>query len=326
MASPNTSWTDILTTTLYARQPTIADNMLDQNALLKYMKAKGRRRSASGGVSLVEHLEYADSTNAQYISGYEPFAIAAQELFTSAEFAWKEAICAVTISGLEMGQNADSPTRMLDLLESRVRNAEKSLMNMLAAGIYSDGTGTSSKQVGGLQLLVADTPTSGTVGGIDRQSYTFWRNYYLDACVSGAGSVSTTNIQSSMNTMLVNTTRGNDRTQVIFMDNNYYTKFLGSLQTIQRISRDTEVGEAGFQKLMYAGIDVVLDGGVGGNCPSNHAYFLNLDYLSYRPHSDYEFVTLGDRHATNQNALVRHLYWMGNMTLSNAFCQGVMKH
>jgi len=165
MASPNTSWTDILTTTLYARQKSMSDNVGQNNALLKYMMKKGRRRPVSGGAAIVEHLEYAESTNFIRFSGFETIPIAAQELFTSAEFAWKEAACAITISQREMGQNADSEFRMLDLLESRVKNGEKTMLNNIAADCYSDGTASASKQIGGLQLLVADVPTSGTVGG-----------------------------------------------------------------------------------------------------------------------------------------------------------------
>jgi hypothetical protein len=36
----------------------------------------------------------------------------------------------------------------------------------LSQGVYGDGSVTNS--VGGLQLLVSSTPTSGVVGGIDR--------------------------------------------------------------------------------------------------------------------------------------------------------------
>lgn len=324
MASPNTSWTDILTTTLYARQKTMADNILTNNALLTYLKKGDRRRPVSGGVSILEHLEYATSTNFARISGYEAFPIAAQELFTAAEFAPKEAVTAITISQREMAQNAGD-AQMLDLLESRVKNGEKTLLNNIASDCYADGTASASKQIGGLQLLVADAPTTGTVGGIDRASYTFWRNYYLGASVSGSGaSITAGNIQANMNTVLSNVTRGRDRTSVILMDNLFYTRFMGSLQTIQRVT-DVETGEAGFQKLRYAGIDVVMDGGYGGACPASHAYFLNVDYISYRPYADYEFVPLDpDRFATNQAALVKVLYWMGNMTLSNAFLQGVL--
>jgi hypothetical protein len=78
--------------------------------------------------------------------------------------------------------------------------------------------------------------------------------------------------------------------------------------------------------LRYSGADVVLDGGYGGGCPASHMYFLNTNYIHFRPHRDRNFVPIGgDRFATNQDAIVKLIGFAGNMTLSNAFLQGVYK-
>ena len=74
------------------------------------------------------------------------------------------------------------------------------------------------------------------------------------------------------------------------------------------------------------GADVILDGGYGGFCPTNHMYFLNTNYLFLKAHSKQNFVVInGDRQAVNQNAIVKIIGWTGNMTMSNAFLQGVLK-
>jgi len=86
MASPNVNWGDVLTTTLYARQKTLADNVTENNGLLRYLKKGNRRRPVEGGAAILEHLEYAESTNFKRYDGYETLSIGAQELFTSAEF------------------------------------------------------------------------------------------------------------------------------------------------------------------------------------------------------------------------------------------------
>jgi hypothetical protein len=44
---------------------------------------------------------------------------------------------------------------------------------------------------------VADTPTSGTVGGIDRATYSFWRNQTYDATTDGGSAATTANIQTT---------------------------------------------------------------------------------------------------------------------------------
>ena len=127
----------------------------------------------------MQELEYAENTNAMWYQGYDPLNTAAQDVLTAAEFDFKQAAVAVTISGLEELQNAGKE-KIIDLLDARISNAEKTMKNLICAGIYSNGTGSGGKEIGGLQLLVADTATSGTVGGINRATWTFWQNVSRD--------------------------------------------------------------------------------------------------------------------------------------------------
>jgi hypothetical protein len=217
--------------------------------------------------------------------------------------------------------------QIIDLLESRIANAERTFMNNIGADVYSDGTASGGKQIGGMQLLVADSPSTGTVGGIDRATWTFWRNVSYDATTDGGAAATSANIQSYMNRVWLQVVRGTDRPDLIVMDNNYFRLYLESLQAIQRITSD-KMASAGFTSLKYMDADCVLDGGYGGNAPTNHAYFLNTDYIHFRPHRDRNFVPLdpeGGRFSVNQDAVVKIWAWAGNMTLSNGFMQAVLK-
>jgi hypothetical protein len=324
VASPNLS--EIITTTLRNRTGKLADSVTKNNAILLRLKEKGKIRPVSGGRTIIQELEYAENSTFMYYSGYEQLNIAPSDVISGAEFDYKQAAVAVSISGLEQLQNSGKEA-LIDLLESRIGNAEKTMANNIAAGLYSDGTGTSGKQIGGLQLLVADTPTSGTVGGINRATSTnaFWRNISYDASTDGGTAATSALIQGYMNTVYVQLVRGTDKPDLLLADNAYYKLYLASLQTIQRITSD-KMAQAGFASLQYMGADMVLDGGVGGGCPANHIYFLNTDYIHYRPHRDRNMVPLDpDRFSTNQDAMVKLIGWAGNMTLSNAQLQGVLK-
>lgn len=250
--------------------------------------------------------------------------ISPSDVFTAAEFEIKQAAVAVSISGLEELQNS-GPEQMIDLLESRIGNAERTMQNNMSADFYSDGSADGGKQIGGLQLLVADTPTSGTVGGINRATWSFWQNQYFDATTDGGTAATSSNIQSYMNRLYLRCSRGTDRTDLIIADNNYYRLYWESLQAIQRITSDN-MGQAGFMSLKYMDADVVFDGGYGGDAPTNHMYFLNTNYLFWRPHRDRNMVPLNpDRFAVNQDAMVKLIAVAGNMTASNCFLQGVLK-
>lgn len=322
VTSPNLS--EIVTTTLRNRSPQLADNMLKNNALLARMKQKGTAKPASGGRTLVQPLEYAENGTYQRYSGYEALNIQPSDILTGAEFDWKQAAVAVTWSGLEIRIQNAGKEQIIDLLDSRITNAEKTMMNNLSADMYSNGTASGGKQIGGLQLLVADDPTSGTVGGIDRSAFTFWRNFAYSGASDGGAAVSATNIQKYMNKVWMGTKRQNDEIDFIVADNNYFEFYWESLQAIQRITSVSE-GSAGYDRLKYKGADVVLDGAIGGACPSNKMYFLNTSYIYYRPHSQTNMVPLEDVQSINQDANVRLIVWAGNMTLGNAQLQGVLK-
>lgn len=327
MAIPNSTMTEIVTTTLRNRTGQLADNVSLNNALLMRLKKKGKIKPVSGGRTIVQELEYAENGTFKRYSGYETLTISPSDVFTAAEFNYAQAAVAVSISGLEMLQNSGKEA-IIDLLGSRIKNAEKTLVNNIAADCYSDGTADGGRQIGGLQLLVDTTPSTGTVGGIDASTTigSFWRNIAYD----GGSTATSTNIQSYMNATALQVVRGTDKTDLIVMDSNYYGKYLASLQTIQRIT-SVEMAGAGFTSLMYYGnggaADVVLDGGVGGACPASTAYFLNTDYIHFRPHSDRNFVPIGDdRFAVNQDAMVKLIGFAGNMTVSNRRLQAVMKN
>lgn len=322
MASPGLS--ELVTTTLRNRSAEIADNVTDNNPLLMRLKARGKVKPVSGGRTIVEPLTYAENSTFKRYSGYETLDIQPSDVITAAEFEYKQAAVAVSISGLEMLQNSGKEA-ILDLLETRIENAIATMTNNIGSDIYSDGTADGGKQIGGLQLLIADVPTSGTVGGIDRSAYTFWRNY---ANVAGTAA-SSSNIKSRMNTAMTSLVRNTDSPDLIVADTNYYNFYLESLQDIQRITSEDMAG-AGFTALKYFGAgkaaDVVLGGGVGGGCPANTMYFINTRYLKFRPHSARNMVPLenADRFAVNQDAMVKLVGFAGNLTMNNASLQGVL--
>lgn len=321
MASPNLS--EIVTTTLRNRSGKLADSVSKNNAILNRLNKRGNIKPFDGGRTIVQELEFAENSTFRRYSGYEQLNIAPSDVFTAAEFDIKQAAVAVSISGLEQLQNSGSE-RVIDLLESRIKNAERTMQNNISADMYSDGTADGGKQIGGLQSLIADTPTN-TVGGINRSTWAFWKNVSFDATTDGGAAATPSNIQSYMNRVWLQVVRGTDRTDLIIADNNYYRLYWESLQAIQRIT-STDMAEAGFSSLKYMDADVVFDGGYGGNAPTNHMYFINSNYLFWRPHRDRNMVPLDpDRFSVNQDAMVKLIGVAGNMTLSNAFTQAVLK-
>lgn len=317
MASPN--WSEAMTFTLDNRSKALADNTSKANALLARLKTKGKQKPVSGGLTIVQEIEYAQNSSIKRYSGYEAVSINPSDVFTAAQYDFKQLAVAVSISGLEQLQNS-GPDAMLDLMESRIANAEKTMMNTLASDVYSDGTADGGKQIGGLQLLVSDTGT-GTVGGINSSTWAFWRSQVFDFSANSLTPGKDT-IQTAMNQLYLNLSRGADTPDLIVADATYFRYYLESLQAIQRITSSGEAS-AGYQSLKFMNADVVMDGGYFGSAPASHMYMLNTEYIHYRPHRDRNMVPLGgDRFSVNQDALVRLIGFAGNMTVSNRSLQG----
>lgn len=323
MAFANPDVSDVIATTIASRSGVIADNVSANCALLLRLKKRGNIKTFSGGTEIMQELSFSSNTNAGYYSGYQTLAVNPQDVISGAVFAIKQAACAVTVSGLDQIINS-GPEQIIDLIDARMEVAESSMMNLISTGVYSDGTGSGGLQVTGLQAIIPNDPTTGTVGGISRANYNFWRSQLYDFSVSAGASASASNIQVGFNTLWARCTRGRDTPDLVVLDNIFWGFYLASLQANQRFAGDSELAGAGFSTIKFLNSDVVLDGGIGGDAPANHAYFINSKYFFFRPYQNRNFVALGgERMSTNQDAVVRLLGWAGNCTSSGPQFSGV---
>ena len=329
MAFANSSVSDIIATTIQSRSGELADNVTNNNPLLLKLKSKGNVRPFSGGNVILEEIMYNDSStnNTNSYSGFETLNISPNSPISAAQFSIAQYASAVTISGLEMLQNSGKEA-IIDLLEGRIKVAEAQLANRINLDLYGNGTGNGGKNLTGLAAAVADAPTSGTYGGINRATWTFWQNQAFSGVTNGGAAVSAANIQSYMTQLAIKLVRGTDKADLIVADNNYYNLYVNSLQAIQRVT-DPEMAGSGFASLKFYGggtsADVVLGGGIGAQEPANHMYFLNTDYIFFRPHKDRNFVPIGgERQSVNQDAIVKLIGWAGNLTTSGAQFNGVL--
>lgn len=317
MPIPNSSYTELITTTIDNYRDQLADNVLGHNILLKRLNEKGNVDPVDGGAKILENLMYAENGTVSWYSGYDTLSVEASDVLTSAAFDWKQLNANVTISGLEQIQNSGKEA-VIKLLKSRIKVCEKTMQNAMARAIFYSNTEAGGKAIGGLQHLVADLPTSGTVGGIDSASQTWWRNQYYDFSDNSVTASSTT-IQHAMNLTYLNCVRGTDAPDLIVAGSTYFTYYEESLQPQQRFT-DPKLADAGFVTYKYKGADVVYD----RNCSATRMYLLNTDYIFLRPGADRNFVTLDKKESVNQDASIVPMYWAGNMTVSNRSLQGVI--
>lgn len=315
MATPNSSFSDIITTSLQGYSGQIADNITNHNALLRQIDRKGNKQVATGR-TIVQEIDFAENGTVSYYSGSETLDTTQGEVLTAAEFQYKQLAGTVVINGLEEIQNSGREA-VHNLLKSRITNLERSLRNTVATGLYAAGTEAGGKSIGGLQLLVADTNTN-EVGGISGNTYSWWRNYVYDFSTETV-TASATTITTALETAWLNVIRGTDKPDIITSGSTYFRFYWDSLLANQRFTDDSGAG-AGFTNITFMNCPVVYD----DQCSATRMYLLNTDFLFLRPAKGREFKPLGDRASTNQDAMVMPVVWAGNMTVSNRSLQAVI--
>lgn len=258
---------------------------------------------------------YGSNSSVQFYDGYDAFTPPIdQNVIDLATFNWKQLGGFIAVSGKEAMMNRTQEQRF-DFVEVRTKQLIANMQNTFATSLYSDGTASAGKELGGLKLLIADDPTAaGTIGGINQVANTFWRNQF-----SAAAATTNANINTRMNSMWLSCKRGRDTTDMILTDTVMYQYYWESLQALQRFTNDG-YGDRGGGELKYKSADVIYD----DQCPAKHMYFINSDYVFFK-YADGRWFDVG-KNRTIQNADydVVPVFVMGNLTVANRARQGVV--
>ena len=319
MASPNTTFTELVSTTFRKHRKEIKDNLSTRNALLKYMMKRGNYRKEDGGLTIVTPLDYASNTTYQRYSDFDLLDISQSDVISAAEYQWRQIAINVVASGRELRINSGD-SRIINLAKARIKNAIRTFNNNFSSDLYSDGSLTN--QVNGLQAIIADTNTN-TVGGIDANTWTFWRNTVTDASDLSVTPSATTIENGLMLPTWLSVDRGpDDQPDLIVADNTYFSYFESSQVSLKRYN-DRASADGGFVTLKYKNADVLFDGNSG--IPTNHMYFINTNYLELVVHQDADLEMVDEIRPVNQDGVVMPILWMGNITCSNRKMQAVIK-
>lgn len=295
-----------------------ADLVSNSNALLYTMKKRNQFKTFSGP-TIRERLLYNESGTYTRYAGYQFLNPQPAELFNEAEFTPKLAAVSVTLSGEDILKNSGT-NQLKDIMEEHMMAAETELTDRFTEDLHS--AGTESNQIGGLQLAIPTSVSSGTYGGIAR-SNSVWQTTTYDAnsAFSGITAVTGSTVKTIFDNIMIARSRGNKGPDLILSSQEHYIAYTAATVAIQQITNENELGKLGFTALKYFGagksVDVVLEGGIGSAMPSNTTYFIDTKALRFRYHPDRNFVKFGGKQAPiNQDAIVQHIGFFGEVTMN----------
>lgn len=306
-----------------------ADLVSNSNAILHLMKKKNGFKKFSGP-TIRERLLYNESNTYTRYSGYQLLNPRPAELFNDAEFIPKLAAVTITLSGEDILKNSGS-NQLKDIMEEHIMAAEQELEDRFYEDLHSDGTADGGKQVTGLKAIIPTVADAGMYGGIDRAAQPLWRTKSYDISTDPFGDGNTTvtdqTIRRIMSNAIIQMTRGKRSPDCFAMSAEHYVEYEKSVQEIQRITDEGGLASRGFTSLKYHGggrsVDVVLEGGIGSVMPANTTYMLDTKCMKFRYHPDRNFSKFGGKQMpVNQDAIVQHVGFFGNLTLNNPLHTG----
>lgn len=253
------------------------DNIFTSRALFYALGEKGFKQQADGGRLIEWPVQFAENTTNQMIGELDTIDTTRIDVFDVSRFDWKIAAGTVTFSQLEQLRNAGSSGKY-DITAAKLENGRDSHIALLNRQCW--GLGVGANDIDGLQKIISTTPTTGTVGGINRASFTFWRNKATD------GTKTTTqfdNLRSSMRTVFNNCSLGGVKMKptAIVGDQTTFQGFEGLLLANERIvTADKKNGaDAGILTgaLMFKDVPVFYD----EDAPAARFNFLNSEVLKF---------------------------------------------
>lgn len=322
-------YSEIATTTIENRTKKLQNNILNHNVLSQQMKEHGMIEKNVSGRVLVEEMSIAENGTYKRYSGAQLLNVSKNQTMSAAEFEPKQFSVAVVTDGREMRQNGGEEG-FIKLLASRVQIAEDTLMNNFNSDLFSDGTADGGLQIGGLKLLISKTPTSGTVGGINRAlaENSFYRNYKFDTATDwGSGATSASNITELYGRILDNTQQGADGPKFVIAGKGHYGMVRQASQALQVIT-DPKLAKLGFRNLYFCEVPVVLGASINfGGQPliqDDMSYFIDPKGIRLKIYKGGDFERLQSIQSINQDAEAQLIIGMMNLTMNRAKTQAVL--
>jgi hypothetical protein len=246
------------------------DNIHPTYFLQQKLKDDGGYKSIDGGKTVNAMLEYALNPNVGWIGETDTVGTAVPDIFDEAIFNWKFLAGAVAHTEVEKAINQGSGKKT-DLLAGKLENLDMSLKKAVNDMLFGSASGNIP---GGLTDLVPLDPTTGTVGGINRATFTFWRSQ------QASGAKTTTafdNLRSTLTSLYNSASQGYNgvtpsfcvTTQTVFQG---FESLLVAQERYDR-SNTNDLGVSGFKgsKLQFKDIPISYDAA----CTSGRAYLLN---------------------------------------------------
>lgn len=314
----------LLSTTLARYQPRFADGVSTHIPYLFFLIDKGMKDVVSGGHVLRYPIHGANNDTFQSYAAYGDLNTTPQDNQVFSQWKWKNLAVSITIDGPTLRKNSGSDIQVINLLNTKVEEAEIAMREGIADQLFGSGD-DDSNDLNGLQNILPDSTTSGTTGTLNRATNEFWR--HQSANVSSAFA---TNGRTRMVSLYNSCMAGTQRVNLIILTQSAHQLYELEVATTAAISQRFVVqspfenikGDFGYHVLRFKGVPIIWD----NNVVANAGYFINTDTIKWVVHEDANFATRPFIPSGTQDAKVSQILVMANQVCTNLKRNGILRN
>lgn len=285
---------------------------------------------------VIEKLRTTNDSNFGWFGPDGEVSFNRKRTLDQASFGWGSAHDGFALTEEELLQNYISVTddknaapttserhQFVNLIQENTETLKLGFAEKFDYDLHLDGT-QSPDAIPGLDLLVSTTPTTGTVGGINRATQPLWRNYAKTGIASTAGVLSAELEIAHRSCKL----RGGMAPNLYLAGSKFIDAYRAELRATQQIhiqAGSNGVGgmDASIDNLSFKGVPIVWDPVLDELQAATNAavawdkrlYMLNTKTIRLRPAKGQDMVTRNPPRVYNRFTHYWGVTWRGAMTI-----------
>jgi hypothetical protein len=252
MAKPN----DLIHAMLERSGKKLRQAVILPGGISSYFAGKKRIKYEDGGPDITNPLSVGGNPNVGPAKYYERVPIHRTSELTTTKYDMTRVVGSFVVSEQEIDENSGA-SKIVDIAKAKLEALEISFKNYMRRIAASTNSGDHAN---GVPNLLPTVNTSGTVGGLSLSTVPLFRHEVY----SFGGALNKTNIEDTLDDVLLDLNNGTDRVTVIFAGR----KMFAMHRSAARDKAQINISESGFHKKMinlgivgtdHQGIPLVYD-------------------------------------------------------------------
>ena len=297
----------------------MGDGIINKNFVLAFLKSKAEREEV-GGLDFAEPIMYASNSNFGFDSKFAIIPNTYQTPTQAFRFAPMTLRGLIVINKVHELQN-QGKSEIVNFLMTLKKQAESTVANQINAATW-DSAPTADIEPESLRTIVSSTPTTGSIGGVDRATYTWARNKVNSSTITSIGSAAGVAALSTFWAQLAGA--AGDLPNFAVTTATLWGNLVGYLVNLRRLTSSENMAKLSLKTIeVLPGCELGYDGDGGyafggdtslAGCPASQFYFLNSNHLFYKVlkggNMKFEGFSKKDN-SLNETSIFYHIY---NMT------------